>query len=78
MKYDASTYSDTSNNEKVFFIGSSILLIESAFSIQYCGLSKRNGVTFLTYYFPIISRTMRARKFVQAPFDAARHALFML
>jgi hypothetical protein len=42
------------------------------------GLSKRNGVTFLTYYFRIILRNVRARKFVQAPFDAARHALFML
>jgi hypothetical protein len=42
------------------------------------GLSKRSGVTFLTYYFPIISRTLGARKFIQAPFDAARHALFML
>jgi hypothetical protein len=42
------------------------------------GLSKRNGVTFLTYYFPIISRILGARKFIQAPFDAARHAVFML
>ncbi len=42
------------------------------------GLSKRNGVTFLIYYFPIISRTLGATKFVQAPSDAVRHALFML
>jgi T4 RnlA family RNA ligase len=45
---------------------------------RHSGLSKRNGVTFLTYYFRIILRNVRARKFVQAPFDAARHALFML
>ncbi len=44
---------------------------------RYIGLSKRNAVTFLTYYFPIISETLRARKFVQMPFDAAHHALFL-
>ncbi|CAF4828203.1 unnamed protein product [Rotaria sp. Silwood1] len=33
---------------------------------EYIGLSKRNGVTFLTYYFLFISRPVAARKFVQA------------
>jgi hypothetical protein len=42
---------------------------------QLLGLSKHNGVKFLTYYLPIISRTLGARKFVQAPFDAACHAI---
>ncbi len=32
--------------------------LTTSISHLYIGLSKRNGVTFLTYYFPIISRTL--------------------
>ena len=46
--------------------------------ITYIGLSKRNAVTFLTYYFPIISEPLSVRKFVQTPFDAAHHTLSTL
>ena len=59
-------------------IANNILYEELIEQRQYIALSKRNGVTFLTYYFPIISRTLGAIKFVQASFDAARHSLFML
>jgi hypothetical protein len=47
-------------------------------SARSLGLSKRNAVTFLTYYFRIILGTLSARKLVQTLFDAARHVLFML
>ena len=40
--------------------------------VRYIGLSKRNAVTFLTHFFPNISKTIIARKFVQTSFDAAR------
>ncbi len=42
------------------------------------GLSKRNAVTFLTYSSSIISDDLRARKFIQMPFDVAYQTLFII
>jgi hypothetical protein len=53
-------------------------IVQILMVFELFGLPKRNGVTFLTSYFPIISRTVRAIKFVQESFDAARNARCML
>jgi len=44
---------------------------------QLVGLSKPNGVTFLTCYFPIISTTSGARKFIRRSSSCSIYAIKM-